>query len=71
MRKSAPKLKKIVPENLDIVEIRLNREKVEAATKLLPPVPKKIKIKAEPKAMVSKRLVKLSCLYDFRECGCV
>ena len=48
MRKSAPKLKKNLSENLDMVEIMLNREKVEAATKLLPPVPKKIKIKMEP-----------------------
>lgn len=53
MRKSAPKIKKKVSENLDFVEIKLNREKVEAATKLLPPVPKKIKIKIEPKPLVS------------------
>ena len=48
MRKSAPKLKKKVSENLDLVEIQLDRAKVEAATKMLPPVPKKIKIKMEP-----------------------
>ena len=40
MRKSEPKVKKS-SENLDLVEIKLQREKVEAATKLLPPVPKK------------------------------
>ena len=45
MRKSdPPKVKKIDNENLDETEIKLNREKVVAATKLLPPVPKKQKL---------------------------
>ena len=50
MRKADPKSKKSVAnENLDVEEIMLDREKVEAATKLLPPVPKKPKlIKKEP-----------------------
>ena len=49
MRKSEPKPKKKVSDDLDIIEIQLNRSKVEAATKLLPPVPKKLKrIKTEP-----------------------
>ena len=50
MRKSDPKPRKNTNENLDVQEIMLNREKVEAATKLLPPVPKKPKlVKQEPK----------------------
>ena len=49
MRKSDPKPRKSTNENLDLQEIKLNREKVEAATKLLPPVPKKLKlVKQEP-----------------------
>ena len=43
MRKTDPKPKKSSP-NLDYVEIKLDQEKVEAATKLLPPVPKKPKL---------------------------
>ena len=41
MRKTDPKVKKA--ENLDLMEITLDRKKVEEATKLLPPVPKKLK----------------------------
>ena len=52
MRKSEQKAKKKVSENLDLIEIQLDREKVEAATKMLPPVPKKIKIKKEPQEKV-------------------
>ena len=48
MRKSEMKPKKKMPEPLDNVEIRLNQSKVEEAAKLLPPIPKKIKIKKEP-----------------------
>ena len=45
MRKTdPPKVKKSNNENLDETEIKLNREKVAAATKLLPPVPKKQKL---------------------------
>ena len=60
MRKSEPKQKKKVSENLDLIEIQLNRNKVEAATKLLPPVPKKLKrIKIEPGCSVSEDCDKL------------
>lgn len=47
------KPKKKMPEPLDNVEIRLNQSKVEEAAKLLPPIPKKIKIKKEPIEPVS------------------
>ena len=58
MRKSEPKPKKKMSENLDLIEIQLDRSKVEAATKLLPPVPKKIKmIKMEPGVSVSWRRI--------------
>ena len=59
MRKSDPKVKKVATENLDEQVIMLNREKVEAATKLLPPVPKKLKlklIKKEPKETGTKEV---------------
>ena len=54
MRKSEQKAKKKVPETLDNIEIQLDTAKVEAATKLLPPIPKRIKIKKEPVEVVSK-----------------
>ena len=53
MRKSEQKAKKKVPETLDSIEIQLDTAKVEAATKLLPPIPKRIKIKKEPVDVVS------------------
>ena len=62
MRKSDPKVRKTNDENLDLKEIQLDREKVAAATKLLPPVPKKpklIKKEVNVEQVASVKLVRL------------
>ena len=52
MRKTDPKPSKSNDENLDLKEIKLSMKKVQEATKLLPPVPKKPKlVKKEPEAV--------------------